>query len=469
MNQTRKKHARTARLPLAVIAAGSLALGGVTSSFAMGLPNETPVHAPLSLAKPAADAPPIYEDKALNVAPKGEEAFTVNYELSDPPNGIVVLNDTYGVADNGEKVWLSSSTVPNTGSILEARYENGKVVYNGPRDHADAYSSWTKDSRQISFSVSTGEEVGPDLTHWGGTYYASSSAVTLETSEVEKRSGTPLLPVGSSQWTFDLPAGVSWLESAKVSIFYYSDSPDAPEGGFVDLELSEISISNGKLTVSDEVISQLTAGDSYQVYFVGPGESESATVYMGLYGEAPEPTPTPTPTEEPTSEPTEEPTSEPTEEPTAEPTETTEPTSEPTSEPTEEPTSEPTSEPTDEPTAEPTEEPTDVPEAEEPESGEQVAPGEEYLAFDSESSSVEDGTYVFTTKSGVEDGDVAVTYRTSPGAKPQTIEGRVENGKLTITADEAFTGSISDHNQLLVSVKGSDGRVISALLSGANV
>ncbi|WP_334121735.1 PT domain-containing protein, partial [Glutamicibacter sp.] len=181
--------------------------------------------------------------------------------------------------------------------------------------------------------------------------------------------------------------------------------------------------------------------------------------------ETAEPTATPTETAEPTATPTEEPTATPTE--TAEP--TSEPTNEPTTEPTEEPTSEPTEEPTEEPTSEPTTEPTEVPEAEEPESGDQVAPGEEYLAFDKESSSIEDGTYVFTTKAGLENGDVAVTYRTSPGAKPQTIAGTVENGKLTINADEAFAGSITDHNQLLVSVKGSDGRVISALLSGADV
>ncbi|WP_334121736.1 hypothetical protein, partial [Glutamicibacter sp.] len=328
MNETRKKHARTARLPLAVIAAGSLALGGVTSSFAIGLPNESAAHAPLGLAIPTADAPPIFENEKLNVVSKGEESFTVNYELSDPPNGVVVLNDTYGVADNGEKVWLSASTVPNTGGVHEARYEDGKVVYNGPRDQADSYATWTNDSRQISFGVSTGEEVGPDLTHWGGADYAPKNGVTLVTDEVEKRSGTPLLPVGTDQWTFDLPEGVSWIESAKVSVNYYSDSPDVPNGGFVNLELSKKSISNGKMTVSDEVISQLTVGDGYQVSFDGSGETESATVYMGLYGEAPEPTPTPTPTE------TAEPTATPTEEPTATPTETAEPTATPTEEPT---------------------------------------------------------------------------------------------------------------------------------------
>ncbi|MGO3150583.1 hypothetical protein ACTXJX_16800 [Glutamicibacter ardleyensis] len=38
MNQTPKNHARKARLPLAVIAAGSLALGGITGGTMLAAP-----------------------------------------------------------------------------------------------------------------------------------------------------------------------------------------------------------------------------------------------------------------------------------------------------------------------------------------------------------------------------------------------------------------------------------------------
>ncbi|MGO3342328.1 MAG: hypothetical protein ACTIK1_08165, partial [Glutamicibacter arilaitensis] len=132
-------------------------------------------------------------------------------------------------------------------------------------------------------------------------------------------------------------------------------------------------------------------------------------------------------------------------------------------------TAEPTAEPTEEPTAEPTTEPTEVPEAVAPESGDQVAPGEEELAYDSDPSNPAEGIYAFNVDADVEEGETVVTYRTSPSSEPQTIEGTVKDGQLVIKDGDSFGNNVKDFNQILVTVEDPKGNAISALLSGENV
>ncbi|WP_189638465.1 hypothetical protein [Glutamicibacter arilaitensis] len=447
---------RKARLPLAVVAAGSLALGGVAGGTAMFTPAVAAPQTTSSKVAAEQAAYPIYNDGEFTVVDKGQEFWTFNYDESDPANGVVVLTDNTGLVSSGDKVWLNSSSVPNTGSTQEAKHENGQVVLNGPLDSPDGYSTWPDQLRQVSFSVSTGPEVGPDLVQHGGVPYVPEQGISLVTNEVGQKYAVPFLPVGTEVWSFDIPSGLSWLSQATVSINYYSHAADAPNGGFIDVELTDVDISDGQLTISDPVLSEFVEGDAYQVTFRGTTEEQNASVYMGLYGEQPEPTPEPT--EEPTAEPTE-----PTEEPTAEPT------AEPTTEPTEEPTAEPTEEPTAEPTTEPTTEPTEVPEAVAPESGDQVAPGEEELAYDSDSSNPAEGIYAFKVDADVEEGEAVVTYRTSPSSEPQTIEGTVKDGQLVIKDDDSFGNNVKDFNQILITVEDSKGNAISALLSGESV
>ncbi|WP_258133787.1 PT domain-containing protein [Arthrobacter sp. MYb224] len=521
--------------------------------------------ATINAANPSADVPPIKNDEELKVVNPGEELFSFDYENSDPAKGLVILNDKTGLINEGDEVWLSSSSLPQTGSSTPAKYENGQVVYNGPRDTPNGYQTWPSDTKQVSFGASVGPDHG---IHQGGTHFVPAGAPSLEADKIEQTSDTPLLPVGTESWTFNIPTSPSWIADATVEVAYWSDAPDAPNQGFMNYELSDKTFANGQLTVSDEVLPKLSEGDFYFVTFRGAGEDQLATAYMGLYGELPEPTPEPTeeptaeptveptvdpteepteeptvePTEEPTEEPTVEPTEEPTEEPTVEPTEeptaeptvepteeptaeptvepteeptaeptvepTEEPTAEPTVEPTEEPTAEPTVEPTEEPTAEPTVEPTEeptaeptvdpteeptveptaepteeptadptaeptdspeVPKAQEPESGDQVAPGEENLSYDSESSAPDEGKFVFNTGTDVENGAITVNYRTSPDAEPQTTTGNVSDGKLTLQGDDAFTDTVKDFNQLLITVQDAEGKTISSVLSGASV
>ncbi|MGP9608593.1 hypothetical protein ACT3UA_18275 [Glutamicibacter sp. 363] len=492
-------------MPLAVITAGSLALGGVVGGAAVISPAMAAQQATINAANPSADVPPIKNDEELKIVDPGEELFSVDYENSDPAQGIVILNDKTGLINEGDEVWLSSSSQPQTGSSAPATYENGQVVYNGPRDTPNGYQTWPSDTNQISLGASVGPDHG---TYQGGTHFVPAGAPSLVADKIEQTSDTPLLPVGTESWTFNIPASQSWIADATVEVAYWSDAPDAPNQGFMNYELNDKTFANGQLTVSDEVLPKLSEGDFYFVTFRGAGEDQLATAYMGLYGELPEPTPEPTeepteeptveptedptteptvePTEEPTAEPTVEPTEEPTAEPTVEPTEeptegpTTEPTVEPTVDPTEEPTVDPTEEPTVEPTAEPTEEPTadptaeptdspEVPKAQEPESGDQVAPGEENLSYDSESSAPDEGKFVFNTGTDVENGAITVNYRTSPDAEPQTTTGNVSDGKLTLQGDDAFTDTVKDFNQLLITVQDAEGKTISSVLSGASV
>ncbi|MGJ3403622.1 PT domain-containing protein [Glutamicibacter sp. Je.9.36] len=473
MNQTRKSIVRKARLPLAVVAAGSLALGGVASGTAIYAPAVAATQSASNQVAGEQAAYPIYNYDEFTVVDKGQEFWTFNYDESDPANGVVVLTDNNGLVSSGDEVWLSASSVPNTGGIQEAKYENGQVVLNGPLDSPDGYSTWSKQSRQVSFSVSTGPDAGPDMVHHGGVPYVPEQGISLITSKVGQEYAVPFLPVGSEVWSFDSSSGPSWLSQATVSINYYSDAPDAPNGGFIDVELTDVEISDGQLTISDPILSEFAEGDGYQVTFRGTTDEQNASVYMGLYGKQPEPTTEPTeePTTEPTTEPTVEPTEEPTSEPTVEPTEepTAEPTAEPTVEPTEEPTAEPTAEPTVEPTTDPTTEPTEVPEAVAPESGDQVAPGEENLAYDSDTSDPAEGIYAFNVNADVEEGEAVVTYRTSPSSEPQTIKGTVKDGQLVIKDDDSFGGSVKDFNQILITVEDSNGNTISALLSGESV
>jgi hypothetical protein len=579
MNQTPKNHARKARLPLAAIAAGSLALGGITGGTMLVAPAMAAQTAEVSAASPAADVPPIFQYSPFEVGNPGEELISFDYEKSDPENGVIYLTDNVGSVSEGDEVSMGASSQPQTGVTFPAKYENGQFVYNGQRDSPDSYLTWSgmDSGRQVSF----GAYLGADSDNYqGGTHYIPANAPTLVADKIEKNSNTPILPVGTESWTFNIPSGQSWIADSKVTVSYWSDAPDAPDKGFMYYDLNVDSFSDGQLVVSDEVLPKLSEGSAYFVTFRGATEEESASVYMGLYGQLPKPTaeptveptatpttepteeptaepteeptatPTPDPTEEPTTEPTEEPTATPTpdpiEEPTTEPTEeptatptpdpieeptteptaeptveptatptldpteepTTEPTAEPTEEPTATPTLDPTEEPTTEPTAEPTEEPTatptldptedptatptsdptteptseptqeptteptsptEVPEAQDPESGDQVAPGEENLSYDSDSSAPETGKYVFNTNGDLEDGTVTVTYRTSPDAKPQTVEGSVKDGKLTVQGDKTFTDNVKDFNQLLITVKDAEGKTISALLSGKSV
>ncbi len=527
MNQTPKNHARKARLPLAVIAAGSLALGGITGGTMLAAPAMAAQTAEVSAASPAADVPPVFQYGPFKVGNPGEELISFDYEKSDPENGVIYLTDNAGSASEGDEVSMGASSLPQTGVTFAAKYEDGQFAYNGPRDTPNSYLTWSgmDSGRQVSF----GAYIGADSDNYqGGTHYIPANSPTLVADKIEKNSNTPILPVGTESWTFNIPAGQSWIADSKVTVSYWSDAPDAPDKGFMYYDLNVDSFSDGQLVVSDAVLPKLSEGDGYFVTFRGASEEESASVYMGLYGQLPSPTPEPTteptveptatptteptadpttePTEEPTTEPTEEPTatptSEPTSEPTAEPTTdptteptveptatptsepTSEPTTEPTAEPTVEPTATPTSDPTEEPTAEPTTEPTaeptqeptsepsaptEVPEAQDPESGDQVAPGEENLSHDSDSSAPETGKYVFNTNGDVEDGSVTVTYRTSPDAKPQTVEGSVKDGKLTVQGDKTFTDNVKDFNQLLITVKDAEGKTISALLSGKSV
>ncbi|MGP9652424.1 hypothetical protein ACT3TP_18340, partial [Glutamicibacter sp. AOP38-B1-38] len=90
--------------------------------------------ATINAANPSADVPPIKNDEELKIVDPGEELFSVDYENSDPAQGIVILNDKTGLINEGDEVWLSSSSQPQTGSSAPATYENGQVVYNGPRD-----------------------------------------------------------------------------------------------------------------------------------------------------------------------------------------------------------------------------------------------------------------------------------------------------------------------------------------------
>ena len=527
MNQTPKNHARKARLPLAVIAAGSLALGGITGGTMLTAPAMAAQTAEVSAASPAADVPPVFQYGPFKVGNPGEELISFDYEKSDPENGVIYLTDNAGSASEGDEVSMGASSLPQTGVTFAAKYEDGQFAYNGPRDTPNSYLTWSgmDSGRQVSF----GAYIGADSDNYqGGTHYIPANSPTLVADKIEKNSNTPIFPVGTESWTFNIPAGQSWIADSKVTVSYWSDAPDAPDKGFMYYDLNVDSFSDGQLVVSDAVLPKLSEGDGYFVTFRGASEEESASVYMGLYGQLPSPTPEPTteptveptatptteptadpttePTEEPTTEPTEEPTATPTSEPTSEPTTepTTDPTTEPTVEPTATPTSEPTSEPTTEPTAEPTVEPTatptsdpteeptaeptteptaeptqeptsepsaptEVPEAQDPESGDQVAPGEENLSHDSDSSAPETGKYVFNTNGDVEDGSVTVTYRTSPDAKPQTVEGSVKDGKLTVQGDKTFTDNVKDFNQLLITVKDAEGKTISALLSGKSV
>ncbi|KSU66394.1 hypothetical protein [Arthrobacter sp. NIO-1057] len=490
MNRITRKHTRSARLPLAVITAGSLAISGIAVGVASSTPAEAASKASISVANPASDAPPIYNLHPVTAVNNGEENFKYNYAATDFKAGKIVFDTLPGLIKDGTPISGSASVFPNSGESYDnVSVANDQVTITiDPNPNPSAPDDEGYITRQVSYGFNL---ENAERTYLGGAINKPADGLRLVTGSIEKLSGTPLVETGSASWKFDVPDDFFSLTGATATISYYSKDPAAEEtGGFVDLEVEDIALVNNQVVLKDGRLPQLTEGDGYFVRLKGANGKDYATSYVGLYDKSPEPTAEPTETSEPTTEPTvvptetSEPTAEPTE-PTAEPTETSEPTTEPTVEPTEtteptaeptEPTAEPTetSEPTTEPTAEPTEtteptaEPTEVPEAQDPESGDHVAPGEENLSYDSESSSVAEGTYVFNTNTHVNDGDVAVTYRTSPEANPQIINGSVKDGKLTITADDSFASSLKDHNQLLVSVEDSNGHVISALVAGSS-
>ncbi|WP_200832026.1 hypothetical protein [Glutamicibacter sp. JC586] len=477
MNQTTRKHARSARLPLAVITAGSLAISGVAVGIATVAPAEAASSVATEVGKPAADVPPIYNRYPVTAVAKGKENLKYNASATDFEAGKIVFDTLPGMLKDGTPISGSASVYPNTGESFEnVAVKNDQVIIT-----TDSRPVTGDDENYVVQQVSYGFSLdNADSTYLGGAINAPVEGLRLSTGTTDKLSGTPLLPTGSTTWKFDVPSDFFPVAGDQTSVFYYTDDPSAEAtGGFVTIMVDDVSLSNGQVVLRDDRLQNLTEGTDYFVSVGGSNKGDNATSYVGLYDKATDPTPTPTdeptteptPTDEPTTEPTptDKPTPTPTDEPTTEPTPTDKPTPTPTDEPTTEPTptDKPTPTPTDEPTTEPTA--TDVPKAEDPESGDQVAPGEEQLSYDSESSSVAEGKYVYNTNTDVTDGEVAVTYRTSPNAKAQVITGSVKNGKLTINADDTFASSVSDNNQLLISVKDSSGHVVSALLSGANV
>ncbi|UTM47897.1 PT domain-containing protein [Glutamicibacter mysorens] len=368
----------------------------------------------------------------------GEENFKYNDATTDFKAGKIVLDTLPGLIKHGTPISGSASVFPNSGEAYDnVSVANDQVtITSDPNPNPTAPNEEGYITRQVNYGFNL---ESADRTYLGGAINKPADGLRLVTGSIEKLSGRPLIETGSASWKFDVPADFFSLTGATATISYYSKDPAAAEtSGFVDLDVEDIALVNNQVVLKDSRLPQLTEGDGYFVRLNGANGKDYATSYVGLYDKSPEPTAEPTETSEPTTE------------PTVEPTETTEPTTEPTVEPTE------------------TTEPTEVPEAQDPESGDHVAPGEENLSYDSESSSVAEGTYIFNTNTHVNDGDVAVTYRTSPEAKPQIITGSVKDGKLTITADDSLASSLKDHNQLLVSVEDSNGHVISALIAGSN-
>ncbi|MGP9033988.1 PT domain-containing protein [Glutamicibacter mysorens] len=402
----------------------SLAISGIAAGVASSTPAEAASKVSISVANPASDAPPIYNLHPVTAVNNGEENFKYNDGATDFKAGKIVLDTLPGLIKDGTPISGSASVFQNSGEAYDnVSVANDQVTITiDPNPIPTAPNEEGYITRQVNYGFNL---ESADRTYLGGAINKPADALRLVTGSIEKLSGTPLIETESASWKFDVPADFFSLTGATATISYYSKDPAAEEtSGFIDLVVEDIALANNQVVLKDSRLPQLTEGDGYFVRLNGANGKDYATSYVGLYDKSPEPT--------------------------AEPTETTEPTTEPTVEPTK------------------TTEPTEVPEAQDPESGDHVAPGEENLSYDSESSSVAEGTYIFNTNTHVNNGDVAVTYRTSPEAKPQIITGSVKDGKLTITADDSLASSLKDHNQLLVSVEDSNGHVISALIAGSN-
>ncbi|MHA7157632.1 PT domain-containing protein [Glutamicibacter endophyticus] len=475
MTPTASRPQRSRRLSLAVVTAGSLVLGGAIGGGALVVPAFA-APAVVGVAETAADVPPIVNRRPVVPVPAGQETFTIDEAKSDPANGVLVLDFPTGLLEDGEPIYVDSSMAPESGWTSEATVKDGQIWIE-PTENGGWYAP--SDYRHVTVSVARGTPQNAE--YLGGLIYAPEGAITLPTDLRDEYSGRPLLKVGTSSWVFDLPQGYLDVVNSSVTIHYYSENPDS-NVGYTEIEPSDVSVADGKLTISDPRLAQLTEGTGYWLNIIDPGNEDRGSAYVGLYNEqvepspTPEPSPEPTPTPEPSPEPTPtleptptpEPSPEPT--PTLEPTPTPEPSPEPTPTPDPTPTPEPTPtlEPTPTPEPTPSSEPTDVPEAQEPEAGEPVAPSEKKLSYDAESSDPRNGTYVYDVDANVNDGNTEVTYRTSPDAEPRVVEAVVVDGKLTIVGDDEFVSAVRDHHEVLITLEEADGRKVSAVVSGAD-
>ena len=376
MNKPMNANSSKLRLPLAVVAAGSIAMSGVAigglPAAGASLPSVNP-----AAAETAATVYPIYnkDDRESEPVADGEQLLRINESDSkaqpgklivDVPAAIVKAHD---LTDN-DVVTYSASSTPNAGQAGTGIYKNGQFVIDS--GSTDAYDP-SQIARQISYGFSIPQDPKEPITgeraYVGGVTIYGGKAARVVTPVVEKLDDLDLVKTGADELKIHVPDGHFKID--EIVLNYFSQKKQDIDGnGFVEMPLVNFSQSGNTITIKDADLAELTQGRGYSLNLREAGSSgDRYSIFFGMYDPAPEPTeeptaeptaePTPEPTEEPTAEPTEEPTAEPTPEPTAEPTE--EPTEEPTAEPTPEPTEEPTAEPTPEPTAEPTEEPTAEP------------------------------------------------------------------------------------------------------------
>ncbi|GAA1415506.1 hypothetical protein AUR04nite_21220 [Glutamicibacter uratoxydans] len=481
---------------------------------------------PVSIAAATQEVPPIHDSGKVVPVPMGQELIQVDKDLTSPDgynNGYftVFFKAQKGLVKEGEVLHADTSWFPNSGESWSATVKNGIITddrydpNNPPSEFPDSDAfRYVQSYAAFGHPENLDDPVFSPSDNIGGAVFVPVSAPSLETSTVDKVSGFPLLPVGSKQWTLNIPEGMFDLTGARMRLTYWGMPKDGPTNGdIVEFDLTDTQISNGKLVISDDEISKLTEGFSYYISIRSADDTKRAGVWLGLYGSQPEPTQSPTaeptqePTEEPTETPTEEPTQSPTETPTEEPTQspTAEPTQEPTEEPTETPTEEPTQSPTDEPTQEPTEEPTETPteeptqqpteeptetpteeptqqpteeptqptskpsgepDTQKPESGTPVDPKNQKLALNEAESDPSKGHFVFTVKAAVENGPVSVSYRSAPNAVPHSVRGSIAGNTLTFDADENLMKEIKEHQELLITIRDAQDQTISTVLKG---
>lgn len=286
-------HSRLVRLPLAVIIAGSLAVGGLAS---VAVPANAATAAKASISANSTDVAPVKSFREFAPVTKGEENVRINNELSKPLEGAFVYDVKEGLVADGETLLGDSSMAPNTGWTYEVSVRDGKI-FNDP----DGF--WFDESRTLYSQVNnwfyrtTAQDgANPSTTPIGGAVFVPSGALSVQTWIVDELGGLPLLPTGEREWKFNVPDTMFDLSGATIKLEYWGDNGAGSDGQgeMITLPISDFSVTNGVLTLSHPSLPQLTANGQYYLSIASADESKRGSVYVGLYESGTDPIDEPT-------------------------------------------------------------------------------------------------------------------------------------------------------------------------------
>ncbi|GAA1404822.1 hypothetical protein AUR04nite_07890 [Glutamicibacter uratoxydans] len=351
MSEPSNNLGRKKRLPFAVVAVGALVFGGATSAAVIA-PAIAATSSPAASETPAKVYP--ITDEVPVVVPYGQQNFSVNAEdTANTPGSVIfdVPEETvakYKLKD-GDVLGVAFSNRYNAGTTAEATYAKGQISLVLPEgmtyanfltDNQWMFSFWILDDPSDPQN-STGTDIGTFINF-------GEDAARLKANATSGEIGADMIESGFTNMKITLPDGYHPID--KIVLEYYSEeyADENPVGSpFVELQITDYSISGNTLTLKHPAFPELTVGDNYLIHLFDysddaePVLKDRGSIFFGVYdAEKPTQTPTASPTATETASPTAtatetaSPTATETASPTATATETASPTATETASPT---------------------------------------------------------------------------------------------------------------------------------------